>query len=1118
MPTAPLRPMTSCTPALRRGPAWPLCVGLVLGMAFGMELAAAAADTQFVILSDVHFGYERANASTPPQTTFPLLVTQAWTASTPYTQGFYVYAGTFPALNVFFCTHAGTSSAAAGGPTLPGSGGTVADGTATWQFVPNPVACSANWAATTPYLLNQYIVNGLLIYQCSGAGISAAAGGPSGTAPTAVTDGTAKWIYVAAYAPLSATVYASWAPGTSYQSVPATFVLNNGNLYQCTNAVAGLSAASPGPVGTGTAISDGGATWSFVSSSAIATPAWQQSTAYALRLNYVTAGANTYECTVAGTSAASGTGPAVTTGTVADGTVTWAYDKTTDVGNVAAPITIGGVDYFDANTINQALLASLNQVSTLTFPSDGGVHAGQAVGGIDLLAVTGDMANRYENNGGTYQNTVQTDATSWQQFCATYFPTSAGGGMSLKTGANAAPALLLSPGNHDISNAIGYFDLNPFGTVPVGQDATSLCAMIQVASGGTLSYAVGAAPSYVTGGTLGAGVSPSTFSEALFTAKNGAGAYVNKPDYSLTINGIHFISLSAWPDSGTRAWIDNDLLGVPITTPVMLFTHCYPDVDTSLLTPNPDTGPFTGKTYQCVVSDKVDPSEVGSTGTVVEQLAMTTWIKTHPNIVAYFHGHTNFNEMYTYTGPNNDIALNCFRIDSPMKGALSAAAPLPTATAAWQQNPTSLLSFQLATIDSATMHMTVREIRWYPAPAFSADTTTPNPDTAVSGNKIIPAANVCSKTVALVVAPATASIPAGTYTSAQAVALSSTTPDAVIYYTLDGSAPAFSAGGPSGTTAIYGAPIIISANTTISTLTATRSFSSMAPSTSSISYVLTPTLGMLQVSRGAVSVAPGSSDVVVGSVAGASDALTYTLANGGTESETIVGAPLLAATSNCTVSLTTAPAASIGVSGSTTAVIAVRPVAAGAWSFTVAITDSDPTSNPYSWTVTGSAGAAPGAALAVSRAGAAVGPGGSDAVSGSLVATAAILTYTLTDDGTAAETAIGTPALGGLANCTATLTSAPASSLAVGASTTTVITVTPVAAGAWSFTVSVGDSDPASNPYTWTAGGTATVASGSGSSPAPSSSSSGCGHGAAFSMLMLCALGTGLLLALRRRP
>ena len=39
-------------------------------------------------------------------------------------------------------------------------------------------------------------------------------------------------------------------------------------------------------------------------------------------------------------------------------------------------------------------------------------------------------------------------------------------------------------------------------------------------------------------------------------------------------------------------------------------------------------------------------------------------------------GHTNFNnEMYTYTGPNNDIALNCFRIDLADEGRAALGGP-----------------------------------------------------------------------------------------------------------------------------------------------------------------------------------------------------------------------------------------------------------------------------------------------------------------------------------------------------------------------------------------------------------------------------------------------------------
>lgn len=52
--------------------------------------------------------------------------------------------------------------------------------------------------------------------------------------------------------------------------------------------------------------------------------AWAQNTAYGLN-SFVSANGATYKATVAGTSAASGTGPSGTGSSITDGTVTWAY-------------------------------------------------------------------------------------------------------------------------------------------------------------------------------------------------------------------------------------------------------------------------------------------------------------------------------------------------------------------------------------------------------------------------------------------------------------------------------------------------------------------------------------------------------------------------------------------------------------------------------------------------------------------------------------------------------------------------------------------------------------------------------------------------------------------------
>jgi hypothetical protein len=55
-------------------------------------------------------------------------------------------------------------------------------------------------------------------------------------------------------------------------------------------------------------------------------PAWAQNTAYAVGA-LVTANGNLYQCTTAGTSAASGAGPTGTGNAIADGTAVWAYQQ-----------------------------------------------------------------------------------------------------------------------------------------------------------------------------------------------------------------------------------------------------------------------------------------------------------------------------------------------------------------------------------------------------------------------------------------------------------------------------------------------------------------------------------------------------------------------------------------------------------------------------------------------------------------------------------------------------------------------------------------------------------------------------------------------------------------------
>lgn len=94
----------------------------------------------------------------------------------------------------YVCTVAGVS-AAAGGPTGQGVG--IVDGAATWTFL------EGAWTPLQVYAVGCQVINGVApqrIYICTTGGAAAGAGGPSGTG-TGIVDGAAVWDYVADYTP-----------------------------------------------------------------------------------------------------------------------------------------------------------------------------------------------------------------------------------------------------------------------------------------------------------------------------------------------------------------------------------------------------------------------------------------------------------------------------------------------------------------------------------------------------------------------------------------------------------------------------------------------------------------------------------------------------------------------------------------------------------------------------------------------------------------------------------------------------------------------------------------------------------------------------------------------------
>ena len=244
---------------------------------------------------------------------------------------------------------------------------------------------------------------------------------------------------------------------------------------------------------------------------------------------------------------------------------------------------------------------------------------------------------------------IQAAAASWAQFRKDYIE-------SLKF------PVYVVPGNHDAANAVGYS--KPM--LPL-TDKSSMMEIFNL----MMKPAV-----------------PKTLATYDYAK--------DKMEASRDIGGIHLIFLTIWPDAGTRAWMENDLKHVSASTPVFLFTHVPPDSDQKMFT-------GAGEPYENLLPEKF-------TDELHEQQALESFVRLHPNVTAYFHGHNNWNQFYDWTGPGHSVVLHTFRADSPMKGHFSAA-------------DETKLSFQIATIDMKSRTMTVREVLWNPDISWGGSTT-----------------------------------------------------------------------------------------------------------------------------------------------------------------------------------------------------------------------------------------------------------------------------------------------------------------------------------------------------------------------------------------------------------
>ena len=324
-----------------------------------------------------------------------------------------------------------------------------------------------------------------------------------------------------------------------------------------------------------------------------------------------------------------------------------------------------GAKGVDANVVNAALVARLNALPAAVFPKDGGLRASQAVGAVDFVSVTGDVANRMEAGEGA---NIQSAAVSWSQFAAQYL-----GDLKLPDRNGGVAPLFVVPGNHDASNAVGHFKLAK------AADPTS---MIEI-------YNRMMRPAV-----------PLTSASYRYTR--------DVIRTSRDISGVHLVFITVWPDAATRAWLEKDLAAVSNATPVFIFAHDPPDSDAKhFVNPNGAHDVNENDKFENLLGDVYADGPTTAGAALKEQQAFEQFLKRHPNITAYFHGHSNFNQFYDWTGPEHSVVLHTFRVDSPMKGAVSAA-------------DETKLSFQVATVDLASRTLTVRECLWNADPAHPA--------------------------------------------------------------------------------------------------------------------------------------------------------------------------------------------------------------------------------------------------------------------------------------------------------------------------------------------------------------------------------------------------------------
>lgn len=300
----------------------------------------------------------------------------------------------------------------------------------------------------------------------------------------------------------------------------------------------------------------------------------------------------------------------------------------------------------------ETMIDRINALPQDTFPRDGGVGEGKVIGYVNFIVNTGDIANRMEKG-------IQTAHTSWQQYMGDWSQR-----LTLKTRDEHPIPIYLLPGNHDASNAIGFYKpMHPH------TDASSITGIYNLM------------------------MKPITQKDCAHFDYSK-----DKIHYSVNGNGIHYIFAGIWPDSEVRRWMEEDIDTLPQDMPVIIFAHDPPmGITKHLVNPHKPHDINAQDKFENLLADTARESDIKEKP-LFERRQLKDFIKAHPSIKAYFHGHTNYNEFYEWKDKGQEL-LPTFRVDSPMKGELSA-------------DDESLLSFIVVAIDTEKMLLTAREYLW----------------------------------------------------------------------------------------------------------------------------------------------------------------------------------------------------------------------------------------------------------------------------------------------------------------------------------------------------------------------------------------------------------------------